>query len=633
MFTSIRSWVAWLLEWLHALFNTQYQQPKGEPVMSALSIQVPFPVFQDRDGQPLDNGYVWIGKPNLNPQTNPVVAYFDKDLTIPAAQPLRTINGCVSNAGTPAQIYVDGVNFSILVQDRKGTMVYNFPLGSGVDPSASGVLFTGFKGQSGFVSDLAGYDGSDWIGFQQAGTGTGTRSGQDKMRETVSVKDFGAVGDGVANDTAAIQLVLNHGGNIFFPAGTYKTSGRLDVLTNTNLIFDAGVTISVASGILAFNLTNTQNVSIYGNGATIQSVKPPSSPNAHCIYMNGATNVVIRDLIIDTFGGDGFYIGGISTDSPCGNIFVDNVRVNNAGRNGMSVTYADVVDVQNSSFNNSDGNLPKAGVDVEPNAGTYTKRISFSNCSFVGNAGSGFITQALTAGAISEDVRIHNCYSSGNGGSGVAAIAAAANGTVKNVLVSNSTITGNTAAGVYSDYGTQISVVNNTVTSNLGAGAHGIYFGNSKNVVAENNYVGLNAQWGIAVTASTNQFSLIGNTVEANNSAGIMLRSGATNGLITGNRILANGVTDTAGSKFNFSSAGAVTDITITNNRVRKASAINANVSNYGLYVYSNIINSLILGNDCYLGGSSTGIYVAAGVGNVNGGNRNNDGTYTTTAN
>ena len=57
--------------------------------MSALSIQVPFPVFQDRDGQPLENGYVWIGEPNLNPQTNPVVAYYDAALTIPAAQPLR----------------------------------------------------------------------------------------------------------------------------------------------------------------------------------------------------------------------------------------------------------------------------------------------------------------------------------------------------------------------------------------------------------------------------------------------------------------------------------------------------------------------------------------------------------------
>lgn len=109
--------------------------------MSALSIQVPFPVFQDRDGQPLENGYIWIGQPNLNPQTNPVVAYYDEALTIVAPQPLRTLNGYISRAGTPAQVYVDAVNFSILVQDSKGSMVYNFPDGTGINPDACGVTY------------------------------------------------------------------------------------------------------------------------------------------------------------------------------------------------------------------------------------------------------------------------------------------------------------------------------------------------------------------------------------------------------------------------------------------------------------------------------------------------------------
>lgn len=120
--------------------------------MSPLSIQVPFPVFQDRDGQPLDNGYVWIGEANLNPQTNPVIAYYDSDLTIVAPQPLRTLNGYISRSGTPAQVYVDGVNFSILVQDSKGSMVYNFPDGTGIGPQAAGVSF--FPPGGGAVTNL-----------------------------------------------------------------------------------------------------------------------------------------------------------------------------------------------------------------------------------------------------------------------------------------------------------------------------------------------------------------------------------------------------------------------------------------------------------------------------------------------
>jgi hypothetical protein len=73
--------------------------------MSALSIMQPYPVFTDADGQPLENGYVWVGQANLDPQVNPINLYWDNALTIPAAQPIRTIKGYLSNSGTPAQIF------------------------------------------------------------------------------------------------------------------------------------------------------------------------------------------------------------------------------------------------------------------------------------------------------------------------------------------------------------------------------------------------------------------------------------------------------------------------------------------------------------------------------------------------
>jgi len=74
---------------------------------------------------PLNNGYVYIGTANLNPITNPISVYWDDALTQPAAQPLRTLNGFFSRSGTPARVYTSATNFSMVVNDNKGELVYS----------------------------------------------------------------------------------------------------------------------------------------------------------------------------------------------------------------------------------------------------------------------------------------------------------------------------------------------------------------------------------------------------------------------------------------------------------------------------------------------------------------------------
>jgi hypothetical protein len=91
--------------------------------MSALSIQPTYPIFTDIDGQPLENGYIWIGAVNLDPQTNPIAVYWDGALTQLAVQPIRTLNGYPSRNGTPARFYVAS-DYSIQVLDSKGSVVY-----------------------------------------------------------------------------------------------------------------------------------------------------------------------------------------------------------------------------------------------------------------------------------------------------------------------------------------------------------------------------------------------------------------------------------------------------------------------------------------------------------------------------
>ena len=91
--------------------------------MSALSIRPPYPAFAGADGQPLDDGYIWIGTANLSPQVNQIAVYWDSALAIPAVQPIRTSGGYPVYQGTPARFYTSS-DYSIQVLDAKGSVVY-----------------------------------------------------------------------------------------------------------------------------------------------------------------------------------------------------------------------------------------------------------------------------------------------------------------------------------------------------------------------------------------------------------------------------------------------------------------------------------------------------------------------------
>lgn len=70
------------------------------------------------------------------------------------------------------------------------------------------------------------------VTYKQGGTGSTVRNLGEKLRESVSVKDFGAVGDGVTDDTAAIQAAVTYayaqlGHCVYFPTGTYLMSSTI----------------------------------------------------------------------------------------------------------------------------------------------------------------------------------------------------------------------------------------------------------------------------------------------------------------------------------------------------------------------------------------------------------------------
>lgn len=216
--------------------------------MSALSIQPTYPIFTDIDGQPLEDGFIWIGVANLAPIVNPITVYWDAALTIPAAQPIRTRGGYPVNSGTPARLYVNS-DYSIQIQNKNGSTVYSAPenlerFGS-ID--ASSVVYT-----------------PKWTG---ALVGTVKK----QLDEVIYVRNFIPAGTDTANTdcTAFIQAALDAGASKTIDFGndgtwpvTFKTLGTLYISGLNTRIEGRGAVIDYYGTGAAFRW-NLFNGTIY----------------------------------------------------------------------------------------------------------------------------------------------------------------------------------------------------------------------------------------------------------------------------------------------------------------------------------------------------------------------------------
>jgi hypothetical protein len=104
--------------------------------------------------------------------------------------------------------------------------------------------------------------GSALVGFLQAGTSAVTRTAQDKMRDVVSAKDLGAVGDDSTNNASIWPVIVARaqaGQPIHFPYGTYRSSIPLVFTAPANITADPGTRIKLTaagSSVIQFDYTN-----------------------------------------------------------------------------------------------------------------------------------------------------------------------------------------------------------------------------------------------------------------------------------------------------------------------------------------------------------------------------------------
>lgn len=258
-------------------------------------ITSPYQQFFDLDGGPLDGGRVYFGSVGTNPliPANQVPIFWDAAGTQPAAQPIMTSNGYMHRSGTPSAVFSDAA-YSMAVYSNRGELVaYSKDAQSG----------SGFS----IGVDLADPSkGASMVAWMRDAGGAVSRTVSEKISEVVSVKDFGAIGDGVTNDTAAIEKAIAASNTVFFPEGDYLYDGISINKNNFTMYSDgyararlvmtpsANIAISVADSSTVSGLS-ISGILLQGNSANTGGIK---------LGVNGlhaATKLRFRDLFIDGF--------------------------------------------------------------------------------------------------------------------------------------------------------------------------------------------------------------------------------------------------------------------------------------------------------------------------------------------
>lgn len=192
--------------------------------MTTISVIPPFPVFFDTEGEPLESGLIYIGSVNQNPLIlgNQIAAYTDAALTNPVAQPISTIGGYPVNSGTPIRIYVNASDYSILVLNKNGELVHSSPS----NKTKLGLIDLSTDVTGLLLSTFIKYD----ITIAEITAGVTPTS---YYYPPGDIRRYGAVGDGAANDTPAIQAAADvaevFGGEVNFPPGKYKIMSEIVV--------------------------------------------------------------------------------------------------------------------------------------------------------------------------------------------------------------------------------------------------------------------------------------------------------------------------------------------------------------------------------------------------------------------
>lgn len=234
--------------------------------------------------------------------------------------------------------------------------------------------------------------------------------------------------------TPALQAAIDSGAErvIVDNTGSDWIVTPITLRSNQEIVFEDGVIVRAKTGSFQgrndalFEARDTINTTLRGEGEVrfIMNKADYRNPALYSpgewrnsITLRSVDGFALKNLTIESSGGDGIYIGRSSNTAGSKNVLIEDVTCLDHYRQGISVISVDGLMIRNCVFNSTEGTAPAAGIDFEPNkADEWLANCVIEDSVFDDNAGAGILIylKHLNETSTPVSILIKNSQANGN---------------------------------------------------------------------------------------------------------------------------------------------------------------------------------------------------------------------------